>query len=219
MKTIVIITAAGQGKRMGGPKQFLEIAGQPMLGRTIAAFEACPLIEGIILVVNEDYIEQAKQFKFSKILKVIAGGKERQDSVYNGIKALPAETEIVAIHDGARPFVTVDIIERSINEAKKSRAVVVGVPVKDTIKQVANSQVAQTLDRKTLWAAQTPQVFKKELLVQAYESGYNKGVATDDAMLVEQLSVPVTMVVGSYQNIKVTTPEDLKFAEGLMGRK
>ncbi len=226
MKTVAIITAGGTGKRMGQPKQFLEIAGKPMLEQTISVFEKANCIDEIILVISPEEIEKAKQFKFKKIKKIVAGGKERQDSVNNGLKELPNDCEIVAIHDGARPFVEVKIIERAVEEAKKNGAVVVGVPVKDTIKQIAKNKqqtanntktaIIKTVDREQLWQAQTPQVFKKEIILKAYEQGYNKYKVTDDAMLVEKLGVPVKMVMGSYQNIKITTPEDLKLAKGII---
>ncbi|MFC1511375.1 2-C-methyl-D-erythritol 4-phosphate cytidylyltransferase [Candidatus Margulisiibacteriota bacterium] len=218
MKTIAIITAAGSGKRMGQPKQFLELAGKPMLEWTVAVFEKCKAIDEIILVVNSEDVPRAKELKFSKIKQVVAGGKERQDSVFNGLKALPDDAEIVAIHDGARPMVTVEIVEKAIEEAKHSGAVVVGVPIKDTIKQVRSKQyeVGSTIDRTQLWAAQTPQVFKKDIILKAYQEGAGKHQVTDDAMLVEKLGNPVKMVMGSYQNIKITTPEDLKMVKGVL---
>jgi len=211
---------------MGQPKQFLEIAGKPMVEQTISIFEKADCIDEIILVISPEEIEKAKKFKFKKIKKIVAGGKERQDSVNNGLKELPDDCEIVAIHDGARPFVSVDIIEESVREAKKEGAIVVGVPVKDTIKQLQTSnikhqnkselQIEKTLNRKSLWRAQTPQVFKKEIIVKAYQAGYNRYQVTDDAMLVEKLGIPVKMAMGSYQNIKITTPEDLKLAKGII---
>lgn len=225
MQTIAIISAAGQGKRMGKPKQFLEIGGRPILEHTLSVFEECKAIDGIILVVNQEDLTRAKELKFSKLLKVVAGGAERQDSVYNGLKVLPKEAEIVVIHDGARPFVTSSIIEKAVEEAKQSGAVVVGVPLKDTVKKMTNNQIrmtnegaiiVETLDRKNLWAAQTPQVFKREIILRAYEEGRSKYQVTDDAMLVEKLGIPVKMVMGSYKNIKITTPDDLIFAEGII---
>jgi len=225
MKTVAIITAAGFGKRMGKPKQFLEIGGKPILELTLSIFEQTKAIDEIILVVNEEDVPRAKKFKFAKLKKVVSGGKERQDSVYNGLKVLPDDAEIVAIHDGARPFVSSEIIEQAIEEARRSGAVVVGVPVKDTVKSINNEPalpagrqltINKTLDRKKLWQAQTPQVFKKEVILKAFEQGYNKFNVTDDAMLVEKMGVPVKMVMGSYQNIKITTPGDLKFAAAIL---
>ncbi|MDI6731471.1 MAG: 2-C-methyl-D-erythritol 4-phosphate cytidylyltransferase [Candidatus Margulisbacteria bacterium] len=229
MKTIAIIAAGGQGKRMGRPKQFLKIAGKPMLWWSLFAFQGCEAIDGIIVVVNKDDMLKVKRFKFSKLLAVVAGGKERQDSVYNGLQALPADTGIVAIHDGARPLVTIDVINQAVCAAKQGGAVVVGVPVRDTIKQMTNDKcqmsnegkniIGKTLDRSQLWAAQTPQVFKKEILLKAYKKGYNKSLATDDAVLVEKMGVPVKMVMGYYDNIKITTPEDLAVAKTLLKKR
>ncbi|MBU1027246.1 MAG: 2-C-methyl-D-erythritol 4-phosphate cytidylyltransferase [Candidatus Margulisbacteria bacterium] len=219
MKTVAIITAAGFGKRMGQPKQFIELAGKSILERTLSVFDNCKLIDSIILVVNQEDVERAKKFKFEKLEQVVAGGKERQDSVSNGLKVLAKEVEIVVIHDGARPFVTLEIIENSVRETEKAGAVVVGVPVKDTIKEVgelSGSRVAGTLDRQKLWAAQTPQVFKKDIILQAYSDGATRCQVTDDAMLVEKLGVPVKMVMGSYRNIKITTPEDLLIARAFL---
>ncbi|KPJ69568.1 hypothetical protein AMJ44_03370 [candidate division WOR-1 bacterium DG_54_3] len=218
MKTVAIITAAGYGKRMGQPKQFIQIAGKPILEWTLSVFEKEKIIDEIILVVNEEDLARVKKFKFSKLKQVVAGGKERQDSVYEGLKVLSEDTEMVAIHDGARPLVTPEIIQRAVAEAKEFGAVVVGVPIKDTIKSVTSNQftVTSTLNRDELWAAQTPQVFKKEIIVKAYQEGSGKYQVTDDAMLVEKSGIPVKMVMGSYLNVKITKLEDLKIAEGIM---
>ena len=216
MKTIAIITAAGYGKRMGKPKQFLEIYGKPILERTISVFEQAKIIDEIIVVVNEEDVARVK--KSGKVRQVISGGRKRQDSVFNALNVLPEDVEIVAIHDGARPFVTPEIIEQAVSEAIKVGAVVVGVPVKDTIKSVRSSGlgVRSTLNRNELWAAQTPQVFKKDIILKAYQDGKDKFQVTDDAMLVEKMGKPVKMVMGSYQNIKITTPEDLIVAQGIL---
>jgi len=220
MKTVAIITAAGQGKRMGRPKQFIKIAGRPMLWWTLSVFQKTKAIDEIILVINAEEKNQTKGFKFSKIKKVVAGGGERQDSVNNGLKALPENTEIVVIHDGARPLVTAGMIEAAIHQAKKHGAAVVGVPVKDTIKLVnpKPGTVIRTLSRDRVWAAQTPQVFKRGLIMRAYQK-YGKQKVTDDAMLVEKMGKPVKMLMGSYLNLKITTPDDLLLAEALLGKK
>ncbi|MFH1386529.1 MAG: 2-C-methyl-D-erythritol 4-phosphate cytidylyltransferase [bacterium] len=216
MKNIVIIVAGGQGKRMGKPKQFLRIAGKPMLDWTVAAFQKCKEIDGIVLVVSEEQLALAKKIKAGKIIAIIPGGKERQDSVRNGLAELPASTEIVAIHDGARPGVSVETIERSIDEAKKLGAIVVGVPVKDTVKKVMSNgeRVMGTLNRNELWAAQTPQTFQVEIIKKAYDKLTEN--VTDDAMAVEKLGIPVKMVMGEYTNIKVTTPEDLSIMASIL---
>jgi len=210
MTAVAIITAAGQGKRMGEPKQFLELDGQTILERTLGVFNSSQAIDGIILVVNQEDIEKTKSFNIPKLLKVVAGGRERQDSVRAGLAVLPKECELVAIHDGARPLVTSAIVDAAIKEATKSKAAIVAVPVKDTIRTSE-----KTLKRDELWAVQTPQVFKKEIILEAFEK-YGKEPVTDDAMLVEKLGIPVKMVMGSYANIKITTPEDLLIAEGLL---
>ncbi|MFH1826285.1 MAG: 2-C-methyl-D-erythritol 4-phosphate cytidylyltransferase [bacterium] len=231
MTVVAIIVAGGNGKRMGRPKQFLEIGGRPILEHTVAAFNSHPAINSIILVVAPDDVPKAQKFKFAKLKSIIPGGPERQDSVFNGIKALPEETELVVIHDGARPFVSAESIMLSVAGAKEFGAVVIGVPVKDTIKQITNDKlqmtngcktIDRTLDRKGLWSAQTPQAFKKDVITTAYQEGIDEGLVTDDAMLVEKLGIPVKMIMGSYGNIKVTTPEDLFLARSMFrkeGRK
>ena len=224
MKSVAIISAGGAGSRMGGPKQFLKIAGKSMLEWTLQAFEETQMVDEIILVVNQENIKQAEEFKFSKLKKIVAAGAQRQLSVLNGLKVLPADCEIVLIHDGARPLIKPELIEQSIKEAQEFGAVVVGVPVKDTIKmtndklQMTNEGtiILKTLDRSNLWAAQTPQVFKKEIILKAYNQFSGQYQVTDDAMLVEKLGVAVKMIMGSYQNIKLTTLEDLKMAEEFM---
>ncbi|MEA3494167.1 MAG: 2-C-methyl-D-erythritol 4-phosphate cytidylyltransferase [Candidatus Margulisiibacteriota bacterium] len=216
MKTVAIITAAGHGKRMGRPKQFLEIGGKPILEWTISAFQSADVIDEIILVVNKGDVEKGKAFKYPKLTKVVAGGDERQISVNNGLKMVAGDVGIVAIHDGSRPFISPEIIEEAVCEAEASGAVVVGVPVYDTIKQVrrdSSACVVRTLDRSDLWRAQTPQVFRKEIILKAYQCS---GRVTDDAMLVEKMEVPVKMVMGSYKNFKITTPEDLAIAEKMI---
>jgi 2-C-methyl-D-erythritol 4-phosphate cytidylyltransferase len=217
MKNVVIISAGGQGKRMGRPKQFIEVAGKPILEWTISVFQKCDMIDEIILVVNEDRVDQAKKFNYSKIVNIVVGGEARQDSVRNGLKVLSADTEIVAIHDGARPMITTDIIENAIVEAKESGAAVVGVPVCDTIKRVTSNElrVTGTVDRSALWRAQTPQVFRKDIITKAYQQAEK---VTDDSALVEKMGVPVKMVIGSYQNIKITTPFDLEIVERILDK-
>ena len=215
MRTVAIITAAGQGKRMGRSKQFIEINGKAVLEWTLAAFQKAEAVDEIVLVVNAEDIEKARKFKFPKIKRIVAGGEERQDSVRNGLNALPEDTEMVVIHDGARPMITGEIIKRAVLEAEKNGAVVVGVPVSDTIKKAdpKTLEITGTVDRTELWAAQTPQVFKKELILRAFKEGAAKHKVTDDSMLAEKLGIPVKMVMGSYRNIKITTPEELGIAE------
>ncbi|MBN2057656.1 MAG: 2-C-methyl-D-erythritol 4-phosphate cytidylyltransferase [Candidatus Saganbacteria bacterium] len=225
MRTAAIITAGGSGKRMGRPKQFLDITGQPMLWRTAAVFEACGIINEIIVVVNQEDVEKVKAFGLKKIKAVVAGGLKRQDSVANGLRAVAQDMDLVAIHDGARPFIEQEIIERAVKEAAVHGAVVVGVPVVDTIKMTndecrmsnGGAIINKTVDRSRLWAAQTPQVFKKDIILRAYSAGSSNDV-TDDAMLVEKMGVKVKMVMGSYNNIKITSPADLKLARAILAK-
>ncbi len=216
MKTSVIITAGGSGKRMGQPKQFLSILGRPMIEWTLDAFQNSEGIDEIIVVLPDEYASRLAHYP----LRITRSGAERTDSVRNGLKLVSSDTDIVLIHDGARPLITPDIIEAAIAEAIKFGAVVVGVPAKDTIKEVTSNAecvIHKTLDRSILWQAQTPQAFKKDILLKAYANA--KDNATDDSKLVEALGIKVKMVMGSYENIKVTTPEDLTVAEAIIKRR
>jgi 2-C-methyl-D-erythritol 4-phosphate cytidylyltransferase len=221
MKADAVIVSAGKGLRFmeGKKKQFHSLGGKPILAHTLDKFEACPLIRSILLVVGQedmDYClkEIIEKYKFQKVSQIVPGGKRRQESVKNGIDALPKDADIVAIHDGVRPFVTKAMIEDTIRSAARVGAVVLAMPVKDTIK-VSNPDgtVLKTLDRESLWQIQTPQTFRVNVIKEAYyraaEDGY---VGTDDASLVERLGVKVHILPGSYTNIKITTPEDLSLA-------
>jgi 2-C-methyl-D-erythritol 4-phosphate cytidylyltransferase len=221
----VIIAAAGMSNRMGSKinKQFIFINNKPILVHTLEKFEECSYIDEIILVAKEDEVdycrkEIVKKYNFNKVSKIIRGGKERQDSVYNGILALNEKTNIVLSHDGARPFVKIENIIDGIKGASKYGACVVGVPVKDTIKVVGSSdEIAETPKRDMLWAAQTPQCFKKEIIQEGYRKAIEDGyIGTDDSGLVERMGIDVKMIMGSYENIKITTPEDLILAESIL---
>lgn len=230
-KTAAIVLAAGQGKRMQSAvaKQFLMLAGEPVVCHSLRAFENSE-VETVILVTGEDEIEYCRneiveKYGFRKVAAIVHGGKERYHSVYEGLRALSEILEddgIVLIHDGARPMVTGDIITRTIAAAREHGACVAAMPVKDTIK-VADSEgfAARTLDRSTLWQMQTPQTFVYDLVYGAYkkllsDEKYQKGI-TDDAMVVESMcSGKVKFVEGSYENIKVTTPEDMIVAESFL---
>ena len=221
----VIIAAAGMSNRMGSKinKQFISINNKPILVHTLEKFEECTYVDDIILVAKEDEIdycrkEIVKRYKLNKVSKIIRGGKERQDSVYNGVLALDEKTNIVLSHDGARPFVKIENIIDGIKGAYKHGACVVGVPVKDTIKIVENSNgIVETPKRDMLWAAQTPQCFKKEIIQEGYRKAIEDGyIGTDDSGLVERMGLDVKMVMGSYENIKITTPEDLILAESIL---
>ena len=224
--TAAIVLAAGQGKRMESKiqKQFLLLNGKPLIAHSLKAFEESR-IDQIILVTGEDEIsycrkEIVEKYGFSKVTAVIAGGKERYHSVYEGLKEA-GEAEYVLIHDGARPLLTEEIIDRALKGAKEYGACVAGMPVKDTIKIADKNQFAvETPARNFVWQVQTPQVFAFPLILQAYrklleleESGSPVSV-TDDAMVLETvLNKKVRLIEGSYQNIKITTPEDLEIAK------
>ncbi len=224
MRVSAIIAGGGSGKRMlsGENKLFIEISGTPVLAMTISAFESTDLIDEIIIVMPSDEIDRTrdlvKKYSFKKVSGIIPGGPTRQDSVFNGIQAVLPDADIIAIHDGARPFVTKEIIVRTVNEAKMSGAAVAAVPVKDTIKTVdAGSIITGTLDREMLWQAQTPQAFSAALIKGAHGRAHKVGLsATDDSRLVERLGENVKVVNGSYENIKITTPEDIKIAEVIL---
>ncbi|MDX9917659.1 MAG: 2-C-methyl-D-erythritol 4-phosphate cytidylyltransferase [Gudongella sp.] len=218
----VIIAAAGMSNRMGSKinKQFIVIDNKPILAHTIGKFEDCKYIDEIIVVSKENEVdycrkEIVKKYGFRKVTRIVKGGKERQDSVYNGIMALREDTDIILTHDGARPFVRQESIIRGIKGAYELGACVIGVPLKDTIKVLDESDIVHhTPKRSMLWAAQTPQCFQAKLLKEGYEYAISEGIlGTDDSSLVEKKGYPVTMIMGSYDNIKITTPEDLIVAE------
>ncbi|MCF8019607.1 MAG: 2-C-methyl-D-erythritol 4-phosphate cytidylyltransferase [Vallitaleaceae bacterium] len=222
MEINVIVLAAGMGNRMQHHqnKQFIQLSGYPILYHTLMVFQEMKAIHNIFLVVREDemsYVEKniLTLNDFSKVKKMVKGGKERPDSVHNALKSIEGEG-LVLIHDGARPFVKEKDIIKLIQVALKCNAAVLGVPVKDTIKSVdRNHMVIKTPDRRLLWAVQTPQAFDLNLIKQAYEKRYACSTEFwDDAMLIEELmNHDVKMVEGSYDNIKITTPSDLAYGE------
>jgi 2-C-methyl-D-erythritol 4-phosphate cytidylyltransferase len=218
-----IIVAAGQGKRFGGktPKQFLEILGKPVVIHTMLRFEACPAVDEIILVLPDDqkagFIQIAGKYPLKKLTKIIGGGASRAESVLNGLKAVRAETAaIVAVHDGARPLVTVDEIAQTFEKAKETGAAVLAAPLTDTIKEVSGGNIVKTIDRNSLRRALTPQCFRYDILLKAYAAAEDISDATDESFLVERAGFPVTFVEGGPANIKITRPEDLALAEFLM---
>jgi 2-C-methyl-D-erythritol 4-phosphate cytidylyltransferase len=221
MKADAIIVSAGKGQRFmeGKKKQFFLLADKPILTHTLDKFENCPLIDSILLVVGQedmDYClkEIIEKNRYRKISQIVPGGKRRQDSVKNGMDALSRDANIVVIHDGVRPFVTREMIEDSIHSAQRFGAVVMAMPVKETIKMAdADGTVLKTLDRESLWQIQTPQTFQAHVIKEAYQKATENGfVGTDDASLVERLGMKVHILPGSYTNIKITTPEDLILA-------
>ena len=227
MKTVVIIPAGGTGRRMGGeiPKQYLLLAGIPILAHTLSAFQHSPLIDEILLVVPGGDVAEVRRdvverYDFSRVSLVIAGGRERQDSVRNALVYVRDEHEIILVHDGVRPFVTEALIERAVAGAKAFGAVTVGVPVRDTVKAVdAAGRVVKTVLREGLWLTQTPQAFRREVILAAYERAAADGFyGTDDASLVERMGIPVRMIPGDADNIKMTTPEDLARGERMIRR-
>jgi 2-C-methyl-D-erythritol 4-phosphate cytidylyltransferase len=224
-----IVLAAGKGLRFKGKtsKALFKINAHPVIIYCLKVFSQHPEIKEIILVVNsqnkKNIIRKLNQYRIRKIKKVVLGGKLRQDSVSNGLKAIDRRTDLVLIHDGVRPFINQKMVFNLIKAAKRYGAAILGVPVRATIKKVLSSQssviskviVKETLNRKNLWEIQTPQVFKKGLILRAYEKFGNIEV-TDDARLVEKLGVPVRIVFGSYNNIKITTSDDLILAEAIL---
>lgn len=223
-----IIPAAGTGSRMGMPvpKQFLELNGVPLLVRTIGIFLQVEKIQHIAVVLPGNHLDTAEQLlkkSFSaaqyRRLILVAGGATRQASVLAGFAALPAATEYILVHDGARPFVSTEIIENCLQEAMEHGAAVVGVPVRDTLKEVdATGSVLGTVDREKLWHAQTPQAVAAQLFRRAYEHADATGfMGTDEASLLEHAGIPVRMTEGSEQNIKITRPGDLELGGNLYG--
>lgn len=218
-----IIVAGGRGLRLGSsvPKQYLELAGKPILVRTLDVFEACPEVDEIILVVGEEQEKNTDyilSYEYKKIKSVIRGGDERQLSVYNGLLAVRPDTGLVLVHDGVRPFVSLSDLARLIAEACRTGAAVLGTRVTDTLKKTDDSvSIAATVDRTGLWAVQTPQAFFYSLLMEAYEKAFLDGVhATDDCALVERLGYQIHLVEGQSFNMKITTAADLAVAAALI---
>jgi len=222
MDTLAILVAAGSGERMGAsrPKAFLPLAGQPMLLRAAAAFQAAPSVEAIVAVVPRAEVDSARALlaTLPKLASVVAGGPRRQDSVAEGLRQVPPEfAGLVLVHDAARPLVDVATIEAVCAAARETGAALPVLGLLDTVKRVQEGTVMETLDRRELAAAQTPQGFRRDLLARAYAEAERSGaVLTDEAMAVERLGVPVRAVPGSARNRKLTTPDDLAWAEDLL---
>ena len=223
-----VILAGGSGSRMKSKtaKQFMELGGKPLIYYALKTFEAS-IVDEIILVTRSEDIEFMKQevvdkFGFTKVKKIVPGGRERYNSVWNGLKNTDRRSGVVLIHDGARPFVTNSMILNSIQTARRYKACTAAVPVKDTIKVVNSEGFGEsTPDRNTLYMIQTPQTFQRELIMEAHHRLYlsKKTDVTDDTMIVEYfMDQPVKMIEGSYTNIKITTPEDLVFAEAILSK-
>ena len=217
MRTAAIIVAAGSGSRFGSPtpKQFLKLNGKTVIAHTIERFAASPSIDSIVLVLSADRIGEFVGAGSEKLAAVVPGGDSRAASVRNGLDALADDIEIVAVHDGARPLVTVKEIEATVAKAKETGAACLAAPVTDTIKSVRGGEIVATLDRDKLRRALTPQAFKREVLRASFETE-DLTAATDECFLVEKLGHPIAIVDGSPRNIKITHPEDLILAEALM---
>ncbi|NIP99345.1 MAG: 2-C-methyl-D-erythritol 4-phosphate cytidylyltransferase [Nitrospinaceae bacterium] len=220
MKVSAIIPAAGLGLRMGSdtPKQFLLLDDRPVLHHTLTVFDQCSQVDEIVLVVSEKEVDQtAEQYRksFPKVVRVVAGGKERQDSVYNGFHTLGPDTDMVIVHDGVRPFVTGALLRDSIRAAGEFGGAIAAIPVSDTLKKVdAQGLVERTLDRNGLWRVQTPQTFRYALLKEAFAKVKADGYyGTDEGALIEHLGKAVKIIQGSELNIKITQAEDLILGE------
>lgn len=203
-------------------KQYLMLDNKPVLAHTLEAFERTEIISEIIVVIHRDdhdiFEECIRPYGFRKLAAVADGGDDRQASVYNGLARVSPDAEIIAVHDGARPLVTPQIIASSVLVAAACGAACVGVPVKDTIKKVNSDRfVLDTPERSLLWTIQTPQTFQRDILVKAHEKAFSESFrGTDDSVLAERMGNSVRMVMGSYTNIKITTAEDLVFAEAFL---
>ena len=221
----VVILAAGQGKRMGAGKNklLLPLNGVPVLIHTLLVFEHDEECEGIILAIHpsdqQEFTTLIMQYNLIKNLSFVHGGEERQHSVSNAIKVVKTEG-IVLVHDGARPFIDKATIHKLVMVANEAGAAVVAVPVKDTIKKVENQKIVETIERSSLWAVQTPQAFRISILQKAHRLATNQGfLGTDEASVVERIPHQIKIVEGSYDNIKLTTPEDLFFAEAIIRKR
>ena len=219
-----IIVAAGNGKRVGGsiPKQYLRIHGKTLINYTIQCFESCDLIDKIVLVVSESEEKNVSKYldrgEFEKLQDIVIGGETRAESVLRGLESIDEETaEIVAVHDGARPLVSVEEITMTIKAAQENGAACLSLAVTDTIKQVRNDKIVNTIDRSTLRKALTPQCFSYRILKRAFEENEIDESVTDECFLVEKLGYEITFVEGSAKNIKITTKDDFLIAEAFLG--
>jgi len=225
MKTIAIVPAAGTGERMGidRKKPYLLLNQRPLLYYTLTALDSIPSIAQIIVAVapgDERFCQQQvlEKFHFNKSIQIIPGGSSRQESVRRLLERVPEDAQLVLIHDGARSLITPELLEQAIAETRVWKATVLAVPVKDTIKSANDTlQIEKTISRERLWAIQTPQTFERSVIREAHQRASQEGfIGTDDAALVERMGVQVKIVMGSYDNIKITTPEDLIVAEALL---
>jgi 2-C-methyl-D-erythritol 4-phosphate cytidylyltransferase len=228
MQVATIIPAAGSGKRMGGIKKpYLDLAGRPILAHTLMVFQRCSLVDRILVVAAEGDEQMCLQdvitpYSIDKADQVVAGGKTRQESVFNGLQNLTSDTDMVIIHDCVRPFVTEAMIKSTLESAMEWGAATVAVPIKDTIKEADHENfVLKTLNRQRIWAIQTPQAFRYDLLLQAHLYARENHIhVTDDASLIEQSGMgKVKLVMGAYENMKLTTPDDMEIARAILELK
>ncbi len=227
--TVAVIPAAGAGVRMGGerPKQFLELEGRPLLAVTLARFQAVASVGSMVVVVPADEIEFCRReivarYNLDKVDQVVAGGERRQDSVRRGIEATGGRFDLVLIHDGVRPLVQPELVERVIGAGRRHGAAIAALPTKETVKEVdSEGLVVRTYDRHRVWLVQTPQVFRYEDIRRAHQKAFREGWTglTDDALLTERMGISVAVVEGSEDNIKITTPYDLELATFLLRRR
>ena len=226
MKVIALVPAAGMGKRMRAEinKQYLLLAGKPIVAHTLQLFEDAPFIDDIYIIVPAAEIPYCREhvverYGFAKVRRIVPGGEERQHSVMNGLKAMAGadDDDVVLIHDGVRPLISSRVLERAVESARENDGALVAVPVKDTIKVVKDGIVRETPPREELWLAQTPQAFRYSVILAAHEiAAAERYLGTDDASLVEWMGKEVHIVMGEYRNIKITTPEDLILAEAFL---
>jgi len=228
LRTVAIIPAAGLGLRMGGAvrKQFLPLGGLPLLVHSLRVFQSSRVIDSVILAVPEEDLQSCRTeiigaHGFTKVTQVVAGGRERQDSVRQALAVVDQNVRLVVIHDAVRPFVTDTMVRQIVEAASADGAAIIALPMRDTVKQVGADQlIERTIDRKPLWLAQTPQAFRRDWLEEAHRKAESEGlIATDDAFLLEWMGHPVRVVEGSGENIKVTRPEDLVIAEAILASR
>lgn len=219
---VAIVPAAGSGSRMGGssPKQFLRLGGLPVLVRTLRILAGSRVVRGIVLVAPPAAVERTRRLlarhRVPRVLAVVPGGAERQESVWLGLQAVPPAADLVVVHDGVRPFITGTLVRDVVEAARRFGAAICGIPVRETVKRHREGFVETTVDRGGLWLIQTPQAFRRTLLWEAHDKARRDGfLGTDDAVLVERLGVPVRMVAGLQENLKITTPDDLARARVL----
>jgi 2-C-methyl-D-erythritol 4-phosphate cytidylyltransferase len=223
---VAVVPAGGMGARMGSrrPKQYLALAGCPLLVHTLRNLRHCKALDGVVLTVPGDRVAATRRllsrYRITTALDVLGGGGSRQESVWRGLEAVPAGPQWIVVHDAVRPFVTSALVERLLAAARRWGAATCGIEVRETVKHVTAGMVQSTVDREGLWLVQTPQAFNRDLLREAHEKARRDGyTGTDDAVLVERLGAQVAMVPGLPDNMKITTPEDLRIARLWLNRK